>query len=117
MLATRAPYATKYSTAATIYGSEVAPQLDSVIEVDTDFKAYATGRLERCEVQEPIGEGWPGADFRFNRGGYIPPLAVNIHVTGRTYQRRHGDLWVKVQIEWVGDCEPSTYAAGWLRIH
>lgn len=116
MLATAPKYVTKYSTAATIYGSEVAPQLDSVVAIDGQ-PVYKCGRLIACEVQDPIGEGWPGADFRLNWSNGFPQVAVNIHVTGRTYQRRHGDLWVKVQIEWVGDCEPSTFAAGWLRIH
>jgi hypothetical protein len=43
--------------------------------------------------------------------------AVNIRVTGRTIQRPggiYGSRAVKVEIEWVGDCEASTFTRGWL---
>jgi hypothetical protein len=37
-------------------------------------------------------------------------------ITGRTVKRRMGDEWVRVRIEWVGDCEPSTFCSGWLLV-
>jgi hypothetical protein len=39
---------------------------------------------------------------------------VNVVVTGRTWQRREGDYWVRVRIEFVGDGEPSVFVGGWL---
>jgi len=44
----------------------------------------------------------------------IPSLAVNVVVTGRTWQRRQGDYYVRVEIEFVGDGEPSVFAGGWM---
>lgn len=40
--------------------------------------------------------------------------AVNIKVTGRGPQRRGGSLWIRVQIEFVKDDEPSVMHGGWL---
>jgi hypothetical protein len=74
---------------------------------------------------EPWGQSWPGCDFRYPNP--IPEwrtkhaIACNVHVTGRT--TRHGSdigqydgWWVRVQIEWVGDCEPSTFSYGWMKV-
>ena len=54
--------------------------------------------------------GFPGCEFRSDRG-----TAINIKVTGRTFQRLHGCDVVRVQIEFVGDCEPSTFESGWMQ--
>lgn len=66
---------------------------------------------------EPFGDGWPGCDFRYPL--HACDIAVNIHVTGRTVQfNKNGNYggWVRVKVEWVGDCEPSTFTGGWLRV-
>lgn len=62
--------------------------------------------------------GYPGCEFRFplSGGGPIKSVAVNVKVTGRTIQYRQGSMWIRVQIEWVGDCEPSTYSGGWMLV-
>jgi hypothetical protein len=42
-------------------------------------------------------------------------LAVNVKVTGRTFQRRpfSDRLWVRVQITFVHDGEPDEVCSGW----
>jgi hypothetical protein len=99
-----------------IYGVERLAQLGSVVHLDGHRLA------ERLLAGDPlpIGEGWPGCDFRYpnpiSACRESRAIACNVHVTGRTLRFRAGGLWVRVSIEWVGDCEPSTYAGGWLRV-
>jgi hypothetical protein len=65
----------------------------------------------RLEVSD-----WEKAEF------YLPSyryegvvIAVNIKVTGRTFQRRpYSDrYWVRVQVEFLRDDEPSEFASAW----
>jgi len=64
---------------------------------------------------------WELADFRLSTGMKwgITSLAANIRISGRKIIYRSGYCpvhqsirWVKVQIEFVGDGEPSTYSYG-----
>ena len=60
---------------------------------------------------------WDKAKFYLptNSGGPVKAIAVNVKITGRTLQRICGDLFVRCQIEFVGDGEPSTFTGGWLK--
>ncbi len=69
-------------------------------------------RLLECE--------WDGADFRWpnpiQEWKMSHARAVNIHITGRTFQHRSGGTWwVRVSMEFVGDGEPSTFCRAWLK--
>ena len=90
-----------------IYGREVEVKLDSYV-VPENWRFG--NRL--------IPSDWDKAQFRLptNSGGPITSLAVNVAVTGRTLQRRQGSLYVRCQIEFVGDGEPSTFAGGWMLV-
>jgi hypothetical protein len=62
---------------------------------------------------------WDKAQFRLPRPNTFPndpiqSLAVNVVITGRSFQRREGDYWVRVRIEFVGDGEPPTFCGGWM---
>jgi len=89
----------------TIYGQEIEVKVGSVIKPDN---WRFTQRLEEST--------WPEAQFVLPTGYDfgITHLSVNVIVTGRTFQRREGEYWVRVQIEFVGDGEPSTLHGGWL---
>lgn len=88
-----------------IYGNEVEVRVGSCIRPDG-------WRFS----QRLIASSWDKARFRLPTGsaGPIKSLAVNVVVTGRTWQRREGDYWVRVRIEFVGDCEPSVFVGGWM---
>lgn len=88
-----------------IYGNEVEVAVGSVIHPDN-------WRFS----QKLIPSNWDAAQFCIPTGhDYgITHLSVNVRVTGRTFQRREGDYWVRVQIEFVGDGEPSTFHGGWM---
>lgn len=88
-----------------IYGRQVEVKVGSVIKPDGWSLAQ---RLEDSY--------WSEAAFRIptSRLAGITSIAVNVTITGRTLQRREGSLWVRVQIEFVGDGEPSTYHSGWM---
>lgn len=64
-------------------------------------------------------EGYAGCDFRFPAlyGGPIKDVACNVKVTGRKTTRRFGDEWVRVMVEFVGDCESSTFVKGFMLIN
>ncbi len=89
---------------ATIYGVDVQPEVDSIVQPDNWPLS-----------QRLLPSDWEAAQFRITTDQVvIPSLAVNIKVTGRTWQRRQGNYWVRVQIEFVGDGEPSTFHTGWM---
>ena len=62
--------------------------------------------------------GYPGCEFRYpvQSDGPIKSVAVNVKVTGRKEIYKNGAMWVRVMIEWVGDCEPSTFSGGWMLV-
>ena len=95
------------------YGHDVTPKVGSLVWLG----------------ENPVGElltpgskfkdsGFPGCDFYLPTGsaGPVKKVAVNVKVTGKTLQKKHGDYCVKVKIEFVGDCEPSTFAPGWMKV-
>jgi len=59
-----------------------------------------------------VDSGFAGCDFRTKHG-----TAINVEVTGRTFQYRNGSRMVRVRIEFVGDCEPSTFTGGWMAVN
>lgn len=60
---------------------------------------------------------WDKAEWRIPSARYSGiGLAIRLRVTGRTVQRKHGNLVVRVEITWVGDGEPDTYSKGYLVI-
>ena len=91
-----------------IYGTEVEAKVGSCIRPD----GWRFGsRL--------VPSDWDRAQFRLLRPNAFPSdpiqsLAVNIVITGRTWQRRQGDYWVRLRIEFVGDGEPSVFVGGWM---
>jgi hypothetical protein len=59
--------------------------------------------------------GFPGCEFRLrDDAGPLDQRAVNITVTGRTVQRNNNGPAVRIKVEWVGDCEESSFQGGWL---
>jgi len=106
----------RYSDGVEIHGELIRAAVGSALRLD--------GR-PFCEIllagdPEPIGDGWPGCDFRYPNP--IPEwresraIACNVTVTGRKVHWRGGCRWVRCRVEWVGDCEPSTYGGGWLAV-
>lgn len=86
----------------------VSAKVGSIVTLDNSPHTYRT--LTENE--------WEGADFLwpvFNTGP-IKEVAVNVYVTGRTIQWRDVPS-VRVQVEFVGDGEPSTFAKGWLNFN
>ena len=80
------------------------------------------------EGLEDLKDGFPGCQFyvTLNNGGPITQLAVNLTISGR--KRHYVDSCMhdedraagkrrwrqRVRIEFVGDCEPSTFTKGWI---
>lgn len=92
----------------TLYGRTHTLQVGSYIEPEGWF-------LGNCVESSE----WDKAEFFLSTYSTTPKrLAVNLVVTGCDFQYRpHSDArWVKVQIEFVGDGEPSTFISGWWMI-
>lgn len=68
--------------------------------------------------EDYVDSGFKGCEFRFPNPifGASRAIAINLEITGRTIQYRDGGRYVRVKIEWVGDCEASTFSRGWLRV-
>lgn len=93
--------------AVIIYGTRIEPKVGAYVVPEQ----WRFGNLLQAS-------DWRRAQFRLptNSGGPISSLAVNISITGRTIQRRQGDNYIRVNIEFVGDGEPSTFASGWMKV-
>jgi hypothetical protein len=67
--------------------------------------------------------GFPGCQFRLPAFNQPAGLAVNVTRTGRKkfwspgFGLHEGTWKYRVKIEFVGDCEPSTFETGWLYQH
>lgn len=63
---------------------------------------------------------WDMAEYRYPNP--IPEwrekhaTACNVKHTGRTIQRHSGAYWIKGEVEWVGDGEPSTFCCCWILV-
>jgi len=62
----------------------------------------------------PMCDGWPGCDFRLPTRFIGIDVGVNITITGRKPHFNNGQWRMRCRIEWVGDCEPSTFSHGWI---
>jgi len=85
----------------------IAAKIGSYVELDN-----RRGEL-LGEGHPPVLPGFAGCQFSF-KCPLGRPIACNVEITGRTLQRRQGADAIRVRIEWVGDCEPSTFTRGWL---
>lgn len=74
-----------------------------------DYVKLDSGRAEWLKPCE-----WDGASFRYPG---LRDVAVNVSITGRTFQYRQGFYYVRVRIEFVGDGEPSSFCGGWLEVN
>ncbi len=53
--------------------------------------------------------GFAGSQFRSNSG-----TAINVMITGKKWIIKNGRFAIRVKIEAVGDCEPSSFWGGYL---
>lgn len=85
-----------------IWGIDVTPKSGMLVQPD----GWSWGMpLQTSE--------WDGSQFRIDSARYTDvSLSVNVKVTGRTLQKGR----VRVQIEFVGDGEPSTFHSGWMKV-
>ena len=99
-----------------IGGNEVEAKVGSRIAIETEHSG--TIYFELAEGCEYVDAGFAGCQFYAVRMHVCHPyqFAANIEITGRTIQTVSGLRAVKIRIESVGDCEPSTFCAGWLLV-
>lgn len=82
---------------------------DRTIQVGTYVEPELWG------MGENLQEGLEGfCDFYLTGWNTGATMAVNVEVTGRTVQRRKGDLWIRVKVTFVGDDQPNTTTGGWV---
>ena len=46
----------------------------------------------------------------------ITEIATNIYISGRKLIHKNGGIYVRVQVEFVGDGEPNTYVYGVMKL-
>ena len=82
-----------------------------------DGKPNKIGKL-LLEGSDYVDSGFHGCQFRHPVLQGLYELAINIKVTGKKHWvGGHGSGNVyksRVKIEWVGDCEESTFSGGWI---
>lgn len=103
------------TTTKTIGDLDVAPEVGSLVLLDG--KQFGERLLPG---EDYVDEGFKGCQFRYPnpvRGwekSYA--IAINVSVVGRTIQYKAGQRWVRVLVEWVGDCEASTFSRGMMAV-
>ena len=109
------------STDTNIVRNAATPSVGMCIYFDKGLSARCHRRCVRflstnlgtilCEADDFSDSSFPGCQFRTSAG-----TALNVKVTGRTFQRCSGidGSVVRVQIEFVGDGEPSEFCSGWI---
>ena len=61
--------------------------------------------------------GWPGCEFRIPAGNGTLSLGINIKTTGKPHfvpGYHNAKYRSRCRIEFVGDCEESTFTGGWI---
>ena len=85
-------------------------------EVGNTIQADKWGFPEVLQADDGYKDsGFPGCQFRVVTQSFT--IAVNIKVTGKPHWAGcwSGNTWKsRCKIEFVGDCEPSTFTGGWL---
>lgn len=81
----------------------------AVIRMD-DGRIFGAKRTDEPRVDA----GFAGCDFRL--GLRYHEIAVNVKITGRVEKMWNGSPWIRCRVEFVGDCEPSTFTRAWLRV-
>jgi len=89
-----------------IDGGYYRPGVGTALEVNGGIP----GRL--LPGDDFVDSGFPGCDFRW--ASMAGDIAINVTITGRTLRWRHSAFWIRARVEWVGDCEPSTFDKGWV---
>ena len=100
-----------------VQGTWIQAKVGSYVILDASRNNIGEHLLEGDDY---VDEGFHGCEFRWpnpvREWRTSRAIAVNVQVTGRTIQYRWGGRFVRVKIEWVGDCEPSTFSGGWMAV-
>jgi len=101
----------------TIADREITPEVGSYVILDSSKNNIGEHLLEGDDYCD---SGFPGCQFRFpnpvREWRTSRAIACNVEITGRTVQYRWGGRFVRVLIEWVGDCEASRFSGGWMAV-
>lgn len=65
-------------------------------------------------------DDWDEADFRYpnpiTEWRESHAIACKIKITGRKERFFQGAAWMRIEITWIGDCEPDTITRGFVMI-
>lgn len=72
-----------------------------------------------CGVYKTLKESkWERGQFSYDDPVFDDRfIHVNLEISGRTFQSKDGDYWVRVKITWVNDGEPDTNGYGWVKVN
>lgn len=100
---------TKVAKPVDVGGGLAVPEVGDVVTLDGRSVSDAL-----MEGDDFFDSGYPGCDFRLPAPAPVHSVAVNVRITGRSWQWKDGASRVRCQVEFVGDCEPSTFRGAWL---
>lgn len=99
----------------TLAGYECGGAVREIVRLET--WGPISQRLEAIHPADAAAAGWSATpEYRLPAPQTGCRLAVRVTVTGRKPQRWSGQYWVRGEVEFCGDCEPSTFAPCWLLI-
>jgi hypothetical protein len=92
---------------------DVTPVLGACVRLGNTLASAKMGE-RLLEGDDWAIEGYDGCDFRYPTAIKQNTVAVNVKITGRKTTSQWGDEYVRCQVEFVGDCEESTFVKGFL---
>ncbi len=81
----------------------------AVVRMD-DGRLFVAKRVDEARVDA----GFAGCAFRLGLRHH--EIAINLRITGRVEKTWNRSGWIRCEIEYVGDCEPSEFTRAWLRV-
>ncbi len=91
------------------FGSRLGPIVAIGERLNVDTLSAARGLL--------CGDIFSSYRYPIFGAGPVKCVAIEVRITGRVAQdRTDGSRWIRAQVEFVGDGEPSTFAKGWVRV-
>ena len=87
---------------------------NETVKVNDFLKPDGWNYGELLEKSDGFSDGgFPGCQYRVSRQRGDYNLAVNVMVTGKRHFHS-GSFRSRCKVEFVGDCEPSTFSGGWV---
>ena len=101
---------TEIPTFSGIYYEFSGQTIDGAVIRMDDGRIFGAKRTDEPRMDA----GFAGCQFRL--GLRFHEIAINVRITGRVEKTWSRAGWMRCEIEYVGDYEPSEFVRAWVRV-